>query len=59
MAAPQGMAHGKVYAPFAHVEMARDMKEFDGKGYKRIAKETGYSVSTIRDWTNYKTRTHG
>lgn len=59
MSAPYGIAHGKAYAPFARVEMARDMKEFKGWGYKRIARVTGYSVSTIRDWVNMKTRTHG
>ena len=59
MSAPMGIRHGKATVPFATVEKARDMHEFEGYGYKRVAKALGINLSTAKDWLLYRTRTHG
>ena len=59
MSAPHGSRHGKVTVPFSEVERCRDMHEYQGMGYKRIARETGYNLETIKNWLKYQSRCYG
>ena len=51
-----GQAHPRALATDRDVELARQLHEQDGFGYKRIAKIMEAPVRTVRDWLKYKSR---
>lgn len=53
-----GESHPRATAPDALVCEIRRRREQDGIGYRRLAKETGLPLSTIRDYCTYRTRVY-
>lgn len=57
-----GIDHAKATVPFHLVELARDMKEHDGKNTTQIiaafSKDHGITLSlnTLNDWLYFRTR---
>ena len=60
-----GIAHAKATVPFQLIEMARDLKEYEGKPRKFILQvlrvDYGHdlSLNTLDDWLYYRTRVNG
>jgi hypothetical protein len=51
-----GQTHPRAEATDSDVDLARQLHENDGWGYKRIAKAMEVPVRTVRDWLTYKSR---
>lgn len=51
-----GQSHPKALATDRDVELARELHERDGFGYKRIAKIMEVPVRTVRGWLAYRYR---
>lgn len=51
-----GQTHGRAQVTDRDVELARQLHEQDGWGYKRIAKKLEVPVRTVRDWLAYRFR---
>lgn len=51
-----GQTHPRADATDHEVELARELHERDGWGFKRIARKMGFPERTVRDWLAYRHR---